>query len=56
MQVYNEKTSPIIEYYEKQGKLVRVSGDEETEDLLKIVAKILNDGKQSNKAKNTAGN
>ena len=56
MQVYTEKTSPIIEYYEKQGKLVRVSGDEETEDLLKIVAKILNDGKQSNKAKNTAGN
>ncbi len=56
MQVYNEKTAPIIEYYEKQGKLVRVSGDEETEDILKIVAKILNDGKQPNKAKNTAGN
>jgi len=54
MQVYTEKTSPIIEYYEKQGKLVRVSGDGETEDIFQIVIKIFNDGKQSNKAKNAA--
>ncbi len=54
MQVYAEKTAPIVDYYARQGKLETLSGDEETEDLLKIVAKILrgtHDGKQSNKVK-----
>lgn len=56
MQVYADKTAPIVQYYEEQGKLKRLNGDEETEDLLKKVAKIFDDGKQSNKAKNAARN
>ena len=33
MDVYVEKTAPIIDYYEKQGKLERIAGDKESEDL-----------------------
>lgn len=54
MDVYVEKTAPIIDYYEKQGKLERIAGDKEAEDLLKIVVKILNAGKQPNKNKVTS--
>ena len=52
MQIYTEKTAPIVDYYAKQGKLETLSGDEETEDLLKIVAKIFND---ANNVKGSAG-
>lgn len=51
MSVYEEKTAPIIQYYEGQGKLKRIAGDEETELLLDEVAKILNDGQQPDKTK-----
>lgn len=51
MQVYAEKTAPIVDYYAKQNKLETLSGDEETEDLLKIVSKIFNDGQRTNKVK-----
>lgn len=54
MQVYAEKTAPIVDYYAKQGKLETLSGDEETEDLLKIVAKIFNDGQRTDKTKGSA--
>lgn len=54
MQIYAEKTAPIVDYYAKQGKLETLSGDEETEELLKVVAKILNDGQRANKVKGTA--
>jgi len=53
MQIYAEKTAPIVDYYAKQGKLETLSGDEETEDLLKIVTKIFNDAQRSNKVKDT---
>jgi adenylate kinase len=55
MQVYAEKTAPIVDYYGKQGKLETLSGDEETEDLLIIVGKIFNDGKRTNKAQGSTG-
>ncbi len=53
MLVYGEKTAPIIDYYAKQKKLITVSGDEDSHEILKTVIKLLNDGKQSNKAKST---
>lgn len=53
MQVYNEKTAPIIDHYASQQKLINISADKTTEDIVTIVAKILNDGQYSNKAKNT---
>lgn len=56
MQVYAEKTAPIVDYYAKQDKLETVSGDEETEELLKTVTKIWNDGHQSYKAKSAERN
>ncbi len=55
MHVYAEKTAPIVDYYAKQGKLETLSGDEETEDLLKIVAKIFNDGQRTDKIKGSTG-
>ncbi len=53
MQVYNEKTAPIIDYYESQQKLLKMSADKTTEDIVTIVTKILNDGQHSNKTKST---
>ncbi len=56
MQVYEQKTAPIIEYYTKQGKLQTVSGDRDTEYITEIVAKILrgfHDSQQSNKNQST---
>lgn len=34
--VYHEKTAPLKEYYEKQGKLVTVEGQEEVADTSKL--------------------
>ncbi len=59
MQVYEQKTAPIIEYYTKQRKLKTVSGDQNTDELLKIVTKILresHDGQEPNKAQGTTRN
>ena len=43
LRVYIEKTSPLIEYYRKEGKLVEVLGDQPiekvTKDLLAILEK-----------------
>ncbi len=43
MTVYLENTKPIIDYYEKQGKLIALDADRESEDLEKDLMKILND-------------
>jgi adenylate kinase len=43
IKVYYNQTSPLIEYYKEQGKLVEIDGtqdiDKVTEDLMKAVAK-----------------
>ncbi len=44
--VYQEKTAPIIDYYEKQGKLRRLNGDEDAETVLQQILDIFQkDGK-----------
>lgn len=46
MEVYMESTRPIIDYYESQGILQQVNGDEESEDLKEQLVKIFDeDGK-----------
>lgn len=59
MQVYEQKTAPIIDYYQKQGKLQTVSGDKDTEYITNIVAKTLrgtHDGKSTDKAQDARRN
>ena len=41
IEVYNKQTAPLIEYYEKQGKLVTVDGNLEIEETFKQIVKIL---------------
>ncbi|MEA4812224.1 MAG: adenylate kinase [Anaerolineaceae bacterium] len=45
IQVYYKQTSPLIDYYKKEGKLVEIDGtqhiDKVTEDLMKAVGKCL---------------
>jgi adenylate kinase len=36
LQVYHDKTSPLIDYYSKKGKLVTVEGQEEIADTTKL--------------------
>ena len=46
MQVYLTNTLPIVEYYEAQGKLQKLNGDNESEDLHEILKQALKeDGK-----------
>lgn len=44
--VYEVSTKPIIDYYEQQGKLIRISGEKETEDVRHDLIKMLNEKKQ----------
>ncbi len=41
IEVYNKQTAPLIEYYEKQGKLAIVDGNLEIEETFKQIVKIL---------------
>lgn len=41
IEVYNKQTAPLIEYYEKQGKLAVVDGNLEIEETFKQIVKIL---------------
>ena len=41
IEVYNKQTAPLIEYYEKQGKLATVDGNLEIEETFKQIVKIL---------------
>ena len=43
MEVYVKSTSPIIDYYKRQGKLLKVDGDSESEALLKRLVDLLNE-------------
>ena len=46
MSVYNSNTSPILEYYRKQGKLVELDGDKETDILFEEFVIYLNENKR----------
>lgn len=37
LSVYNEKTAPLVEYYEKQKKLYRIDGSKEVEEVRKDI-------------------
>lgn len=52
MEVYLASTKPIVDFYEKQGKLVRCNAEQKTEDLVKQLTGILHEGKTLNKDKN----
>ncbi|MGL4947937.1 MAG: adenylate kinase family protein [Mycoplasma sp.] len=43
MNEYNEKTRPLINYYENTKKLVKINGDDSMENILNNVLEILND-------------
>ena len=44
LEIFEKQTAPLIDYYERQGKLVRVNGQQEvgkvTTDLLDAIAKV----------------
>ncbi len=43
LKVYREETSPLEEYYRRQGKLIRINGELEAEVRLKEVLKAMGD-------------
>lgn len=43
LQVYHAQTKPLEQYYEKQGKLFVVQGQEEVEDTAALTLKVLED-------------
>lgn len=44
IQVYYEKTELLIEYYEKEGLLVAINGNQSPEDVTKDILKVLKEG------------
>jgi len=42
LSVYHNETAPLVDYYEKVGKLRRVSGDGPADDVLSCLASIKN--------------
>ena len=51
MDVYLASTTPVIDYYEKQGKLKKVNADKGTEELLNFLLKALDEYNESNQDK-----
>jgi adenylate kinase len=49
MDVYLKSTRPIVDYYDKQGKLVRCNAEQKTEKLIAQLSGILHDGPKTNK-------
>lgn len=41
LETYEEQTAPLIDYYEKKGKLITVEGQEEIEDTKRLVNEAL---------------
>ena len=41
LSVYDKQTAPLVEYYEKQGKLVNVNGDVSIEEVFEQIVKAL---------------
>ena len=42
LKIYHEKTEPVIRHYEKQGKLLRINGNQSIEAVFKEINKKLN--------------
>lgn len=45
LKVYEEQTSPLIEYYTKKGSLKKVSGALDVNDLFKVLSQIFSDAR-----------
>lgn len=43
--IFNQETMPVIEHYEKQGKLVEINGDQEIKKVFESILKGLGDSK-----------
>ena len=41
LSIYNKQTAPLIEYYEKQGKLVKINGDKTVDEVFNEIVKVL---------------
>lgn len=41
IQLFHENTEPVIEYYEKQGKLVKVNGEQDVQEVYNDIVKNL---------------
>ena len=41
LNVYKKQTAPLIEYYEKAGKLITVDGDKAIDEVFKAIVKVL---------------
>jgi len=41
LEVYEDQTKPLVDYYAQKGMLEKVSGDLDVEDLFKVLSKIL---------------
>ncbi len=52
MTVYNTSTSPILEYYRKQGKLISFDGDKETDVLFSEFVTHINENKRFHQNQN----
>ncbi|MCA9408915.1 MAG: adenylate kinase [Candidatus Omnitrophica bacterium] len=48
MDVYLKNTKPIVDYYETQGKLKKVDGDKESEELQESLMQILDETESNN--------
>ena len=42
LKVYAQQTAPLIEYYERRGKLKRVNGEQSVDEVYESIAEILN--------------
>jgi len=56
MDVYLESTQPVIDYYKKQGKLVKVDGDKDSAKLHAELTKIFNADRKSHKDQKSGRN
>jgi|CXWL01.1.fsa_nt_gi adenylate kinase len=56
MSVYNISTSPILEYYRQQDKLVTFNGDKETDSLFAEFVKFINENKRFYKNQDVSRN
>ena len=41
LDVYGKQTYPLIEYYDKQGKLLTVNGDQDITEVFDQIVKVL---------------
>ena len=41
LKVYKEQTEPLVDYYNKQSKLIEIDGDKNIEDVFEEITKVL---------------